>query len=626
MATVEPEAATLVEHRTLAAINAEGPNVFSEKHQNRQHGIRRRRRRSLAEVAGAAASSTQPVFDLYLLARLSVEEAADGESLDDQVRQGRRDAAAVLGVEEDRITFVQTDPDAIREAAGPLVRISATYISGAVPWEQRRDLREVIELAHAGRVQAITPNLDRVARNVEVARRFRRELVHAGIRTLFEGCVPYDLIDDSQQFIYGIRAEFRAFERRIVARRMFGGKIRAAREGFYIGGGLPFGTALEATDPGGRGQSRMVGDEAQMAVVVALFARRLQGIGVQELAARTREIGVAPNVHQPWKRARRLSRTQIYRILSSNFYVTGERRLKVTQPGFPVEVVQQRVALSRYVDPKVFDQVAAISKRRYGEQQPTARYLLGELVYHRSSDTPFTSSSTKTASGRYRYYTNPEGAAAQRRLRGQRGAVACFHRRRSRRIRAALRGEELEGMVLAQLGRAAAHRRVLRRMLELDRKQGAAERVAYVRNQKEPRQTQAAAGRLLEAFASGTLSTTEVTTRKYREIAGRVARLTVDAEKLKANLNRARGPVREAQVQEALRRLPDQLREATPSQRRALVGTVIARVWIDDDGRVPVRLRGSDLCRWPPTTEDEPRSPGRSPNVGGRNSVLEILR
>ncbi len=149
MATVEPEAATRVGRWNLPAIHIEGPNVFSERHQKASGGTHRRRRPSLAEVAGAAASSTQPVFDLYLLARLSVEEAADGESLDDQVRQGRRDASAVLGVPEERITFVEADPDAIRDVAGPLVRVSATYISGAVPWEQRRDLREVIELARA---------------------------------------------------------------------------------------------------------------------------------------------------------------------------------------------------------------------------------------------------------------------------------------------------------------------------------------------------------------------------------------------------------------------------------------------------------------------------------------------
>jgi len=56
--------------------------------------------------------------DLYLLARLSVQEAADGESLDDQVRQGKRDAAEVLGIEQEKVAFVETNPDAIHELTG----------------------------------------------------------------------------------------------------------------------------------------------------------------------------------------------------------------------------------------------------------------------------------------------------------------------------------------------------------------------------------------------------------------------------------------------------------------------------------------------------------------------------
>ncbi len=166
---------------------------------------------------------------------------------------------------------MDSDPDAIRHLTGPRVRVSATNISGGAPWEQRADLREVIALARAGRIQAVmTPNLNRVARNVEVAHRFRRELVNAGVRTLFEGCVPYDLVDDNQQFICGIRAAFSAFERTRIVRRMFGGKVRAAR-----------GVEREThTAPGG-------GESAEMELVLALFNKRRQGVGVPELAVWT---------------------------------------------------------------------------------------------------------------------------------------------------------------------------------------------------------------------------------------------------------------------------------------------------------------------------------------------------
>ncbi len=174
--------------------------------------------------------------------------------------------------------------------------------------------------------------------------------------------------------------------------------------------------------------------------------------------------------------------------------------------------------------------------------------------------------------------------------------------RRIRPIRASLQKDELEGVVLAELGRAAGNRRLVRRMLQIARANVDAARAAYERNQKLLRQAEAAADRLLEAFASGALPTTEATTRKYQEIASRVARLTVEVERLKATLARAHGQEREAQIQEALRRLPGRLREATPGQRRTLVVGLVSRVWIDDDSRVSVGLRATDLGRWPADT------------------------
>ena len=105
--------------------------------------------------------------------------------------------------------------------------------------------------------------------------------------------------------------------------------------------------------------------------------------------------------------------------------------------------------------------------------------------------------------------------------------------------------------MLAQLVRAARDRRLLRRMLNMDCANEDAARAAYRRKQKMLQKAEAAADRLLEAFASGALSMTEATTRKYREIASRVACLTIEAERLKTKLARAHDQEREAQIQEA---------------------------------------------------------------------------
>ncbi len=272
----------------------------------------------------------------------------------------------------------------------------------------------------------------------------------------------------------------------------------------------------------------------------------------------------------------------------------------MTHPGWPVEVIRQRISLRRFVDREVFNRVATMRRRRSGERQAAGSFLLAGLVYHRTSGTPFTASSTKTASRRYCYYRSQAWAAAQRRLQAERAAADGTPRRRVRPIRASLKKDELEGAVLAQLARAAQDCRVLRRMLEVDREKEAATRVAFGRSQKELRQTEAAVDRFLEGFASGVLHMTETTARTYREIAGRVARLTVEADRLRASFARPRGQERETKVQEALRRLPEQLEEATLGRRRALIAGLISRVWIGDDGRVQVRLRGTDPRMWPP--------------------------
>jgi hypothetical protein len=186
------------------------------------------------------------VFDLHIICRLSTQEAADGESLEAQVAQAKRDAASILETNEAAIHFVQGPGvgPAVKDG-NPVVKVSACHISGGTEWEDREDLQEILNDARAGKCRAVqTPNLDRVARNVEVAERFRRELLANGVRTLYEGRTAYDLADDNQQLLYGMRAQFSAWERRTITKRNFSGRVRAVREGFSLGGNVPFGTRL----------------------------------------------------------------------------------------------------------------------------------------------------------------------------------------------------------------------------------------------------------------------------------------------------------------------------------------------------------------------------------------------
>ncbi len=66
---------------------------------------------------------------------------------------------------------------------------------------------------------------------------------------------------------------------------------------------------------------------------------------MRELAVWTQEIGVTSNAHRRRTPGQGLSQAQIHRILSNDFYVAGELTFKVTQPGWPVEVIRQRIRL-----------------------------------------------------------------------------------------------------------------------------------------------------------------------------------------------------------------------------------------------------------------------------------------
>jgi len=77
-------------------------------------------------------SATAPVaaFDLHILCRLSVTESEDGESLEAQIAQAKQDAAVVLGVDLERIAFVESPQLEPPPEAATAVKVSARYISG----------------------------------------------------------------------------------------------------------------------------------------------------------------------------------------------------------------------------------------------------------------------------------------------------------------------------------------------------------------------------------------------------------------------------------------------------------------------------------------------------------------
>ena len=541
-----------------------------------------------------------PPFDLHILCRLSVAESQDGESLEAQVAQAKRDAAAILGAEGDRITFVES-PQGERpaDATKPVVKVSAGYISGGSLWEQRQDLLDVLNDARAGRCRAVlTPNLDRVARNVEVAERFKRELLTAGVRTLYEGRNALDLADDNQNLMYGMRATFSAYERAVIARRNFSGHIRAAQEGFYVGGNIPFGTVLKPT--GLRSKSRryrMVVDDEEIGIVHQLFAMRVDGASLDDLVKWTRESGVRPNAHHYLSRGPGLTRTHIERILKNEFYVTGCFRFTVSAQRWPSEVVEQFVELPKPVSRQLFDQLAAQRARRVGERQTGGAYVLSGLVYHRETSTPFRSATSKASARRYYYYYNPTWGAVRRVLHaeGKLKTAALTPAEGNHPVYASIPKQTLESLVLAELARLAERPTFIAELMGAAEERRLAEKSArgdaHLRKLAEINEAQAAVERFLEAFASGVLPMTQETTRKHEDLRARVRRLEAEAGQLsRAHRGGHALPDGAERIRKELAALPDRLGAARPRDQVTLVRAFVSRVWVDSYGQVSIDL------------------------------------
>lgn len=549
-------------------------------------------------MAVRPSSASASPYDLHIVCRLSVKEAADGESLEAQVALAKDHAQRVLGCDRDDLVFVDK-PEAQPIQAPPgkrLVKVSSCYISGGTAWDERLDLQDVLNDARAGRCCAVlTPNLDRVARNVEVAERFRRELLTNGVRALYEGSTFYDLTDDNQQLLYGLRAQFSAWERGVITRRMFSGHIRAVREGFYAGGNLPIGTQLEATGLRAKGREyRVVADHGELEIVRQLFQRRADGWTVRQLEAWTRQQGFAPNRYHYRSSGPGFSFHLLQRILRNHFYVTGKLSFTVKAPRWPAETIEQEIDIGQRVPQDLFDEVAGIMAKRRGTRLPKGAYLLSGLVHHVESKTPFKSTVTRST---YYYYRNPAWGEARRRLfdagRLTRADVTPDGARQV--VFASIHKDRLEALVMRELHRLRENPRLVDRLVEMDQERSAdglpAADDGYLRKVAEAESAQVDLRRFLDAMAGGFLAMTPATAEKHRQLETAAAELAREAATLRQERQRPKSPSnRAARLRNLVHVLPEVLKNASPTDQAAFVKAVVQRVWVDNHGGVTIEL------------------------------------
>ena len=159
--------------------------------------------------------------------------------------------------QRDRETIkTQTDALAARLALEPDVEIVERYaddgVSGMRPLADRPGGRRLLADAEAGRYSELfLYALDRLGRNLADTAASGRRLERAGVTvvTLREGRLT--------PFMFDLFATLAQNEHRVFHERSSDGMERAAREGRYVGGIIPFGYAVE----GERATARLVPDE-----------------------------------------------------------------------------------------------------------------------------------------------------------------------------------------------------------------------------------------------------------------------------------------------------------------------------------------------------------------------------
>ena len=153
----------------------------------------------------------------------------------------------------------QTDGLDARLAATPHIRVVGRFsddgVSGTIPLSERPDGGRLMALAAAGEIDEVwVYKLDRLGRDAIDLLGMRRRFDTLGVRLL-------SLVEGEQHALaYDLQAVIADYARVEFLRRSADGMDRAAREGRYIGGIVPYGYRVD----GEKGKARLVPDTSMV--------------------------------------------------------------------------------------------------------------------------------------------------------------------------------------------------------------------------------------------------------------------------------------------------------------------------------------------------------------------------
>jgi site-specific DNA recombinase len=257
----------------------------------------------------------------------------------------------------------------------------------------RPALAQIRDLVKAGEVEAvIAHDPDRLSRKLAHFALLQDEFSRAGVRLEFVTTPAADT-PESKMFL-NMKGIFAEYEREKIRERTLRGRREKAKQGFIVGGRVPFGYRYLGKAERERG--RLVVDEEKASVVRQIFQWAADGLSVRGIAARLNEMGIPPSLAQRW------GRSSVSRLLGNRTYI-GEahyNRRKRSEPSNPAAghsarhnkytILRERpeaewitVPTPAIIDRALFERVGVTSRRNKEEfsGRPTRRYLLRGLLW-----------------------------------------------------------------------------------------------------------------------------------------------------------------------------------------------------------------------------------------------------
>ncbi|MFL6209242.1 MAG: recombinase family protein [Pyrinomonadaceae bacterium] len=219
-------------------------------------------------------------------ARTSSDEQKDAETIKTQIAEVERHAALVSLPLAD---WVKDDG-----------------VSGVIPFHERPGGQRVLELLRTKQYAGVAClNHKRIGRDAYVihlaVRQIEQEL-GGDIQAIREP-VPSQLAPGARALMRAMYAGVAQYDREELLAAMRAGKLRAAKEGRFAGGSVPYGLKLEACRLPGRMKpvKRLVVDEAVAWIIRELFTLYASGLSQEQIARSFNERGVPHPTGDRWR-------------------------------------------------------------------------------------------------------------------------------------------------------------------------------------------------------------------------------------------------------------------------------------------------------------------------------------